>query len=312
MIHEHLPGFGAFLLGFAVIFRFWWAHHRAFGHLSRLSGPIVILSGMWTLAIVMLPIQTAIITDFPPSSGTVALYCGTLLLATGALSALSIYAYHHPELSVGRTPLPIEVVAGSLATFGALLLAAVVGVSFPQINYWALFLLLFTGPAETLWRLSTVELIDVTGPIKVAADVTGSLGRPQVRGSLAGDALRVQSPLTGTDIRNVRARGRFSGSRLQLASFAGASPNGGRVSGSGFVDLAEMSAVRGPRMDNRLAMANAEVMNLANMGATVTGPMRIVSSGVGGTIAGRLRVQRAHWQLGVAQASQALPNIRTR
>jgi uncharacterized membrane protein len=155
LIHEHLPGFGAFLLGFAVIFRFWWAHHRAFGHLSRLSGPIVILSGTWTLAIVMLPIQTAIITDFPPSRGTVALYCGTLLLATGALSALSIYAYHHPELSVGRPPLPIDVVASSLATFGALLLAMVVGVAFPQINYWALFLLLLTGPAERLFRFGS-------------------------------------------------------------------------------------------------------------------------------------------------------------
>ena len=41
-------------------------------------------------------------------------------------------------------------------------------------------------------------------------------------------------------------------------------------------------------------------MNLANMGATVTGPMRIVSDGVGGTIAGRLQVNRARWQLGVA------------
>ena len=86
----------------------------------------------------------------------------------------------------------------------------------------------------------------------------------------------------------------------------------GAVSGSGFVDLSEMSAERGPRMDVRLAMRNAEVMNLANMAATVTGPMRIVSSGVGGTIAGRLRLEKARWRLGVAEASQSLPNIRTR
>lgn len=170
----------------------------------------------------------------------------------------------------------------------------------------------FEGPADSLWRLSAVELIDVTGTIQIAADVTGSLGQPQVRGSLAGDTLRVQSALTGTDIRDVRARARFSGSRLQLASFAGTSPNGGQVSGSGYIDLAEMSAERGPRMDIRLAMRNAEVMNLTTMGATVTGPMRIVSDGVGGTIAGRLQVQRARWQLGVAATTQALPNIRTR
>ncbi len=170
----------------------------------------------------------------------------------------------------------------------------------------------YEGPADALWRLTTIELIDVTGTMRVAADVTGTLRRPLVRGSLAGDALGVQSQLTGTVLNAVRARGTFAGSRLNLTSFAGATPNGGRVSGSGFVDLAEMTRDRGPRIDLKLAMRNAEVMDLAQMGATVTGPMRIVSGGIGGTIAGRLRVDEARWQLGQAAATQRLPNIRTR
>jgi translocation and assembly module TamB len=61
-----------------------------------------------------------------------------------------------------------------------------------------------------------------------------------------------------------------------------------------------------------MAMRNAEVMNLANMGATVTGPMRIVSDGSGGTIAGRLMIERARWVLGGSAAASKLPNIRTR
>ncbi len=170
----------------------------------------------------------------------------------------------------------------------------------------------FEGPADALWRLSTIELIDVTGTLRVAADVTGTLREPRVRGSIAGDALGVESALTGTVLQNVRARGAFSGSRLNLTSFAGATPNGGRMSGSGFVDLSNMTRDRGPRLDLRLAARNAEVLDLAGMGATVTGPIRIVSSGVGGTIAGRLSVNRARWQLGGAAATQRLPNIRTR
>lgn len=170
----------------------------------------------------------------------------------------------------------------------------------------------FEGPADALWRLSAIELIDVTGTLRVAADLRGSLLDPQVRGSLAGDALRVQSSLTGSDLRQVRARGTFSGSRLNLTSFAGTAPNGGSVSGSGFVDLAGMTGGRGPRIDLRLAMREAEVMDLVNMGATVTGPMRIVSSGVGGTIAGRLHVDDARWSLGGAAGPEQLPNIRTR
>ena len=167
----------------------------------------------------------------------------------------------------------------------------------------------YDGPAASLWRLAAIDLIDIRGPLRLAADVRGTLGNPQVRGSLAGDSLRVQSALTGTDLDGVRARGRFAGSRLQLTSFAGTAANGGQVSGSGFIDLAGLSATRGPRIDLRLAMRDAQVMDLPTMGATVTGPMRIISDGTGGTIAGRLRVRQARWALGVADEAEQLPDI---
>jgi translocation and assembly module TamB len=73
-----------------------------------------------------------------------------------------------------------------------------------------------------------------------------------------------------------------------------------------------MTAARGPRIDLRLAARNAEIVDLSNMGATVTGPIRIYSSGVGGTIAGRLEVQEARWQLGASEAVQDLPDIDVR
>jgi translocation and assembly module TamB len=170
----------------------------------------------------------------------------------------------------------------------------------------------YQGPADALWRLTGLELIDVTGPLQMAADVRGSLRQPTVVGSLAGDALRLQSGITGTDLRNLHTRGRFSGSRLELTSFAGTAPNGGQVSGSGFVDLANLGVGRGPQIDLRIAAQRAQIMNLPTMGATVTGPLRIVSSGVGGTIAGRLRVNEARWVLGKADQVAQLPDIRTR
>ena len=204
----------------------------------------------------------------------------------------------------GQTRGRLQARISGLPASGGLVERLYAGDLFAQLRY--------DGPADALWRLSTIELIDVTGTMRVAADVTGSLRDPRVRGSVAGDALRVQSPLTGTVMEEVRARGTFSGSRLNLTSFAGATSNGGRISGSGFVDLSNMTRDRGPRLDLRLAARNAEVLDLATMGATVTGPLRIVSSGVGGTVAGRLRVNRARWQLGAAAADQRLPNIRTR
>jgi translocation and assembly module TamB len=168
----------------------------------------------------------------------------------------------------------------------------------------------YTGPAESLWRLAAIDTFDITGALNAAADVTGTLSNPQVRGSLAGDDLRVQSALVGTDLQQVKARGTFTGSQLQLTSFAGQA-NNGTVLGSGTVDLAGMGPGVGPKIDLRIAASNAQLVNLSTMSATVTGPIRIVSNGVGGTIAGRVRLSKAHWRLGAASGAAALPSIKT-
>ena len=178
----------------------------------------------------------------------------------------------------------------------------------------------YGGAAESLWRLAAIDAFDVTGPLRIGADVTGTLADPRVRGSLEGDGLRVRSSLSGTDIRNVAASGRFAGSRLRLTRFAGSTDNGGRISGSGIVDLAGLGEtvqgrfveVRGPTLDLRAAATNARLLNANGIDATITGPLRIVSNGLGGTIAGRVRIDRASWQLGTAAEDMALPRIAVR
>ena len=169
--------------------------------------------------------------------------------------------------------------------------------------------LTYDGPAESLWRLAAVDLIDMSGPLRVSARLRGSLAQPSLTGSLASDSLRVQSQLTGTDVSGITARGRFQDSRLQLSRFSGVTANGGRVSGSGTLDLSGISRERGPAIDIRLAADNARLLQMPGMGATVTGPLRIVSDGVGGTIAGRLLVRRAQWRLGQAAETVDLPDI---
>lgn len=169
----------------------------------------------------------------------------------------------------------------------------------------------YTGPAESLWRLAAIDTFDITGALNAAADVSGTLANPQVRGSLAGDDLRVQSALVGTDLQHVKARGSFTGSQLQLTSFAGQTANGGSVVGSGTIDLSGLAPGSGPKIDLRIAARKARIVDLSTMSATVTGPIRIVSNGVGGTIAGRLRVEQAHWRLGAAAGVAALPDIKT-
>nr|WP_137676311.1 translocation/assembly module TamB domain-containing protein [Parerythrobacter lutipelagi] len=169
----------------------------------------------------------------------------------------------------------------------------------------------YNGPADALWRLAAIEGFDLTGPLAASANVTGTLADPQLRGSLSSDSLRVRSLISGTDVTGVSARGSFAGSRLTLSRFAGKTANDGRISGSGTIDLKDLGD-RGPQMDIRIAAKDARLVDANGLVATVTGPIRIVSDGVGGTIAGRLAIDRASWQLGAAAESMALPNIRTR
>jgi translocation and assembly module TamB len=172
--------------------------------------------------------------------------------------------------------------------------------------------LAFDGAAETLWRLAAIEAFDLKGPLAIAARATGTLSAPRINGSLSSDNLTVASALSGTRIDNVTARGRFAGSRLEITRFAGATPGGGTITGSGTVDLAGMSAARGPAIDLRAAAKDARLLDANGLEATITGPLRIVSNGLGGTIAGRVTINRARWALGVAAEDMALPRISTR
>lgn len=169
----------------------------------------------------------------------------------------------------------------------------------------------YDGPADALWRLAAVEAFDLTGPLSVAADVTGTLANPAIRGALASNALRLQSALVGTDVSQINARGGFAGSRLTLTTFSGRTRNGGTIAGSGTVDLADLGT-RGPAIDLKLSARNAQLMNRPDMAAAVTGPLRIVSDGLGGTIAGRVSLDSASWRLGRAASAASLPNIPTR
>lgn len=178
----------------------------------------------------------------------------------------------------------------------------------------------YQGAAESLWRLAAIEAFDMTGPVAIAADVTGTLANPLVRGAVSSDNLRIRSSLSGTDIRSVRLRGSFSGSRLAIRSFAGKARNGGDVTGSGYIDLTGLGErvqrqylqSRGPSLDLRVAARNAHLLDANGLSATVTGPLRIVSDGLGGTIAGRVRVDQASWALGSATGAERLPRIATR
>ncbi|MEH3159358.1 MAG: translocation/assembly module TamB [Sphingomonas taxi] len=167
----------------------------------------------------------------------------------------------------------------------------------------------YQGPADTLWRLTGVELFDLSGPVAIGADVSGRIDAPVIRGVLQANGARIESANTGTVLTNVVANGRFGGSRLQIDRFAADAGKGGRVTGSGGFDFA---APHGIGIDIRLAADHAVMINRDDIGATVTGPLTFTSDGAGGKIAGDVVLNRARYRLGQASAATAVPQLSIR
>ncbi|MDP9057378.1 MAG: translocation/assembly module TamB domain-containing protein [Pseudomonadota bacterium] len=170
----------------------------------------------------------------------------------------------------------------------------------------------YSGPADAPFRLLALEHFDLTGPVELAADVSGNLDNPVIRGSLASNALRLQSTITGMDITQIVARGSFTGSQLTLSSLAGRTAGGGQMVGSGTIGFADLGANHGPTLDLAVGAQKAQLMARPDMALTATGPLRIISDGSSGTIAGRLRIDNARWALGQSAVLTELPNIPTR
>ncbi|NNC12452.1 DUF1211 domain-containing protein [Planctomonas sp. JC2975] len=140
-----------FVLSFAVIARLWAAHHSMFEHVSSYDRSLFVLSLFWALTIVFLPLPTEMLSQFETTPTTVAWYIGTMLLSSIALLLLAVTIRRHPEIARKDNPISGRAVFGVTANAVSFLLAFVVGVFIPEINFFALLLVFLATPATWLY-----------------------------------------------------------------------------------------------------------------------------------------------------------------
>ncbi|MDH7973583.1 translocation/assembly module TamB domain-containing protein [Sphingomonas sp. AR_OL41] len=167
----------------------------------------------------------------------------------------------------------------------------------------------YDGPANTLWRLTGIELFDLTGPVAIAADVGGRVDDPQIKGVVQAKGARMESGTIGAVLTNVQATGRFGGSRLVIEQFAADAGKGGRVTGTGAFDFA---GEQGLGIDMTMQADHAVMINRDDIGATITGGLTFKSNGQGGLISGDLRLDRSRYRLGQATAASTVPQLNVR
>ncbi len=166
----------------------------------------------------------------------------------------------------------------------------------------------YVGPADTLWRLSGSEVLDLSGPIAMGADIGGRWADPTIRGSLRTANARLESAVTGMVIDHVAAQAVFAGPRLVFSQITGQTSGGGSVTGSGSVTFNQ-----GRTALNLSFNANqALLLNRDDIAARVTGPLQVKSDGRNGTISGTFRLNKGLFQLGRATAAAAVPQLQVR
>jgi translocation and assembly module TamB len=163
----------------------------------------------------------------------------------------------------------------------------------------------YNGPADTLWRLTGSEIIDMSGPLAVGADIGGRLADPQIRGSLKTDKARLESAVTGMVIDQLSAQARFSGPQLIISQISGRTSGGGTISGNGSVTFSGGKTLLNLAFDSDHAL----LLNRDDVAARVTGPLRLKSDANGGVISGDLHLDKGLFQLGRASAAAAVPQL---
>lgn len=106
----------------------------------------------WMFTIVWLPVPTAMVGAMPSDTAQKSLYVGTLIVASALFLMLRVYLRHHPQLHGISDNLLRDGIRADAVTIGLFAVALTVAVLVPPIGYFAMLLMLLTGPVITVVR----------------------------------------------------------------------------------------------------------------------------------------------------------------
>ncbi len=98
-LNDLVPNFTSFFISFAVIGRYWVAHHQFVSRLARMDTGFVGLNLVYLAFIAFLPFPTALLGTFFENPLSVALYAVMVAIVSGMEVVLYSRAQHHGLLS---------------------------------------------------------------------------------------------------------------------------------------------------------------------------------------------------------------------
>jgi uncharacterized membrane protein len=143
-LRENLPQLGSFVLSFVIIARLWLANHRALENVERQSRRLMVLDLAWSFTVVLIPLPTALTAALNSDPTSIAFYIGTMTASSFLLTAICWEVYRRPELGESDRLRSLTNLVGTGSNTVAFVIALLLGVLLPAVNYWGLLLLLLT------------------------------------------------------------------------------------------------------------------------------------------------------------------------
>ncbi|WP_082505898.1 TMEM175 family protein [Deinococcus sp. Leaf326] len=132
-----------FLLSFLLIGMIWNNHDRVFSRVIYLTQSLKILNMIWLLAIVFLPVATALMGLQKTDTVQFIMYIGTLILGQLAMTGMVIIISRNPQLVQKNELLRPDNIAASFSALILYVFALFLSICIPNIGYFSLLILFF-------------------------------------------------------------------------------------------------------------------------------------------------------------------------
>jgi uncharacterized membrane protein len=90
--------FLAYAISFAVLARYWLAHHRFFSALERFDGRLMALNLLYLAWVALVPFSSQVLGDYGDQTDATVLYAINMILVSGSFYAQLVYSYRNDLL----------------------------------------------------------------------------------------------------------------------------------------------------------------------------------------------------------------------
>jgi translocation and assembly module TamB len=165
---------------------------------------------------------------------------------------------------------------------------------------------LWDGPIDALSGLSGFDAHDVRGPLRMDANVGGTLRAPDLDGTIQMTGGRYENLALGLTANELRLIARFKGSNIAIESATAKLVGGGSLSAKGNVDV---SAERGFPVKMKVSLSKAAILKRDDLDVIASGDLDVAFGDNAGKISGPLKLDRMRLNASSSTTPEDVPQV---